>query len=356
MKSRRFRQVTLMLVLILAGTALLFAGGEREPEPEPAPDVHAAPDIDQAEQEGRAVFYANITAVEPIMENFFEEYGVEADYTRISTAVYLPTVMTEFRAGALPSDVFQAPMPVMEILKDEGVLGEYVSPMADLYPDWAADPDGVIQQFGIEYVALIYNTDLVSPDEVPTSYRDLTDPRWNDEIVMADPSTHATTITWLVGVKEHVFDDDEDAWREWLHGVAANRPMFVRSFGPTPGPIETGEKQIAISMPKYIVTRAPAPLGWADVGVTGEPLMGTPRGIAVRRNAERPNAARLFIDYWLSEASARVLTEQVGEYVLHEGIYPPIDGIEAIEVLPLRTLANWEIDHWAAEFEDIFYD
>ncbi len=337
----------LRVVLVVLLSSLLWAGVALAEE---------HPLLEEARVEGKAVFYANITAVEPIMQDFYERYGVEADYTRISTAVYLPTTMTEFRAGVLPADVFQAPMPVMEILKGEGVLGEYVSPEVANYPEWSRDADGIIQQFGIEYVALIYNTELVDSEDVPTSYKDLADPRWHDEIVMADPATHATTITWLVGVKEHVFEGDEVAWREWLSGVAANRPMFVRSFGPTPGPIETGEKQIGISMPKYIVTKAPAPLGYADVSVAGEPLMGTPRGIAIRADAQRPNAAKLFIDYWLSEPSMRVLADDVGEYVLYEGIYPPIDGIEGAEIQPLRTLAAWEIDYWAAEFEAIFYD
>ncbi|MBA7710342.1 hypothetical protein ES703_119284 [subsurface metagenome] len=46
----------------------------------------------------------------------------------------------------------------------------------------------------------------------------------------------------------------------FVKGLAANMPMFVKSFGPTPAPIESGEKKIGISMPKYIITKAPAPL------------------------------------------------------------------------------------------------
>ena len=34
--------------------------------------------------------------------------------------------------------------------------------------------------------------------------------------------------------------------------------MFVESFGPTPAPVASGERLIGISMPKYIVTKAPA--------------------------------------------------------------------------------------------------
>ena len=200
-------------------------------------------------------------------------------------------------------------------------------------------------------MAIIYNTELVKPQDVPTTYRDLANPKWRDKIVMPDPITHATTITWLVGLKEHVFSTEAE-WMEFLRGLAKNRPMFVASFGPTPGPIETGEKVIGISMPKYIVTKAPAPLGWAKLN--GEPLMGSARGIAVAKNAKRPNAARLFVDFWLSEASSRILAEQVGEWVLYEGIYPPIEGIKKADVIPLRELSDDEIQRWSEVFKTIF--
>lgn len=128
--------------------------------------------------------------------------------------------------------------------------------------------------------------------------------------------------------------------------------MFVASFGPTPGPIETGEKVIGISMPKYIVTKAPAPLDWARLD--GEPLMGSARGIAVAKNAQNPNAARLFVDFWLSEGAASILANDVGEWVLYEGVYPPIDDIETAEVIPLRELSDEEIQHWSEVFQGIF--
>ncbi|NLJ87032.1 MAG: extracellular solute-binding protein, partial [Firmicutes bacterium] len=309
------------------------------------------PLLAEAEKEGKALFYANITGVEPIMEAFQSQYGIPAEYTRISTAVYVPTVQTEFQAGRLGADVLQAPLPILQILKEAGVLTEYVSPESEKYPEWSKDPDGVIQQFGIEAVAIIYNKELVKPEDVPTTYRDLADPKWQDKIVMPDPITHATTITWLVGLKEHVFATEAE-WMDFLRGLAKNRPMFVASFGPTPGPIETGEKVIGISMPKYIVTKAPAPLDWAKLD--GEPLMGSARGIAVAKNAQRPNAARLFVDFWLSETSSRILAEDVGEWVLYEGIYPPIEDIQEANVLPLRELSDDEIQHWSEVFQTIF--
>lgn len=299
--------------------------------------------------EPKMSFYANITAVEPIMKSFSEEMDVNATYTRLSTSKFVSTVLTEFQAGKLMADVIQAPVPILEILKEKGVIVDYISPAAKDYPDWTKK-DG-IQLFGIEYVAPIYNTEYVKPKDVPKKYQDLTKPIWKNKIVMADPSTHATTISWLVGLKENVFETEKE-WRDFLAGLAANKPMFVKSFGPTAAPLESGEKYIGISMPKYIITKAPAPLDWARVS---QPLLGSARGIAVTSQAPQPKAARAFMDYWLSNKAMGMLANDVGEYVLTPGVYPPIDGIDKAKVIAIRELSDKEIVKWGAEFKKIFY-
>ncbi len=305
--------------------------------------------VEKAKAEGQVSFYANMTAIQPIMDVFNAQTGLQGKYTRISTSKFLPTVLTEFQAGKLMADVLQAPLPVMEMLKAKGVLASYASPAAAGYPDWTRKDDR-IQTFGIEYVGLIYNTELVKPADVPTRYEDLADPKWKNKIVMANPATHATTISWLVGLKENVFAS-EAQWMQFLKGLAANRPMLVKSFGPTPAPVESGEKAIAISMPKYIITKAPAPLDWARVK---QPLMGTPRGMAISASAKNPNAAKLFMDFWLSQKAMGMLATNVGEYVLAPGVFPPIDGMDKATVIPIRTLSDAEIRKWGAAFKEIF--
>jgi len=295
-------------------------------------------------------FYANITAIQPIVDDFNASHETEAIYTRISTSKYLATVLTEFSAGKLRADVLQSPLPIMELLKEKGVLAPYKSPAASGYPAWAQKDDTIIQ-FGIEYVGLIYNKDLVKSEDVPTHYEDLTDPKWYNKIVMPDPSSHATTISWLVGLKEAKIFGNDVGWKKFLKGLAANKPMFVKSFGPTPAPIESGEKVIGISMPKYIISKAPAPLDWARV----DTLLGTPRGIAIAANTPNPKAAKEFVDYWLSQNSMQLLASKVGEYVLAPGVFPPIDGINKVKVLPIRSLSDKEIRSWGKEFRIIFY-
>lgn len=305
--------------------------------------------LSQAKAEGKVSFYANITAVEPIMKAFSDDTGIPAEYTRISTTKFVATAITEFQAGKFAADVVQGPLPVLELLKEKGMLASYRSPAAAGYPAWTRKDDK-IQLFGIEYVGLIYNKDLVKPADVPKRYQDLTDPKWKNKIVMPNPANHPTTISWLIGLRENVFKSDAE-WMKFVKGLAANKPMFVASFGPTPAPIESGEKLIGISMPKYIITKAPAPLDWAHLS---QPLMGTPRAIGINSTAPHPAAARAFIDYWLSKKAMGMLATDVGEYVAAPGVYPPIEGMDKAKVIPIRELSDEEIKKWGAEFKTIF--
>jgi iron(III) transport system substrate-binding protein len=316
-----------------------------------ATSAHAADDalLSKARSEGEVAFYANITAVEPIIKAFSADTGVKAEYTRISTTKFVATAVTEFEAGKFMADVVQGPLPVLDLLKEKGMLASYRSPVAAGYPEWTRKDDR-IQLFGIEYVGLIYNKDLVKPADVPKRYEDLTDPKWMNKIVMANPANHPTTISWLIGLKENVFKSDAE-WMKFVKGLAANKPMFVASFGPTPAPLESGEKLIGISMPKYIITKAPAPLDWARLS---QPLLGTPRAIGISAKAPHPNAARAFVDYWLSKKAMGLLANDVGEYVLAPGVYPPIDGMDKAKVIAIRELSDEEIKKWGSEFKTIF--
>jgi len=305
--------------------------------------------LDKARLEGKAAFYANITAVEPIMKAFMTDTGIKAEYTRISSSKFVATTITEHEAGKLLADVVQAPLPILELLKARGVLAPYRSPAAAGYPEWTRKDDQM-QLFGIEYVGLIYNKERVKAADVPKRYQDLTHPKWKNKIVMANPANHSSTISWLIGLKENVFKSEAE-WMKFVRGLAANQPLLVASFGPTPAPIESGEKLIGISMPKYIITKAPAPLDWARLE---QPLFGTPRAIAITAKAPHPAAARAFFDYWLSKKSMEILAKDVGEYVLPPGVYPPIAGMDKAKVVSIRELSDEEIQKWGNEFKKIF--
>src|SRR5690349_20370722 len=104
--------------------------------------------LERAKPEGKVAVYANITAVNPILKAFDADTGLKAEYTRVSTTKFVATAITEFQAGKFMADVVQGPLPVLEILKDKGMLAKYSSKVTAGYPDWTRK-DGAIQLFGI---------------------------------------------------------------------------------------------------------------------------------------------------------------------------------------------------------------
>ena len=102
--------------------------------------------LERAKSEGRVAYYANITAIEPIMKAFGADTGIKGEYTRISTTKFVATAITEFEAGRFMADVVQGPLPVLEILKDKGMLASYSSKVTAGYPEWTRK-DGIIQLF-----------------------------------------------------------------------------------------------------------------------------------------------------------------------------------------------------------------
>jgi iron(III) transport system substrate-binding protein len=208
--------------------------------------------------------------------------------------------------------------------------------------------DDTIVQFGIEYVALIYNKDLVKPQDAPKSYKELADPKWRDKIVMPDPATHAppSAGSWASRKRRSSRPRPSDGFPE---GLAANKPMFVL-LQPDAAPVESGQKLIAVSMPKYIITHAPAPLDWAS---DGSALGFRPRD-RHRRQGAAPERGPGLHGLLSLEGRHEAPGGQGREYVLAPGVYPPIPGIDKARVLPIRELSDEEIASWGAKFKTIF--
>ena len=96
----KFRSLSLLLICLMAVAMAQAAASEH-------------PLLEEAKGEGKVQYYANITGIEPVMDAFQAQYGLPAEYTRISTSVYVPTVMTEFQAG--PPGCRCSPGPIADI-------------------------------------------------------------------------------------------------------------------------------------------------------------------------------------------------------------------------------------------------
>ena len=75
--------------------------------------------VEKAKAEGQVSFYANMTAIQPIMDVFNAQTGLKGKYTRISTSKFLATVLTEYQAGKLMARGQKIADAIMTTRRDE---------------------------------------------------------------------------------------------------------------------------------------------------------------------------------------------------------------------------------------------
>ena len=134
-----------------------------------------------------------------IKQGFEAKYpDIKMEYYFAGTGRVMTKIATEAQAGTVGADVIWVGDPADYIsFKELGILEAYASPEADQIDDAYKDKDGYYTGARMMNMGIAYNTVFVKAEEAPTSWFDLLDPKWNDQIVMTDPGTSGTSKFWL---------------------------------------------------------------------------------------------------------------------------------------------------------------
>jgi iron(III) transport system substrate-binding protein len=336
-------------VLPVTLTAILFFAADAKMLSAQSSDL-----VQAAKKEGEVVVFGSLeNDVASAVNNAFEaKYGIKTRYFRGSSTVMIDRITTEHRTGKISSDiVYTTSEPMKFINKQKGLLERYVSPSAKSY-----DKNLIDDFFGPNYRSLIigfvYNKSLVKPEEAPKSYEDVVNPKWKGKIAMGNPSLHDTTIDWLSSL-HLVFGSTQKA-TDWIKRLAALQPLLLDSMVPVGERIASGEVPLGVAYVKYVHlwSRKGAPMDY----VKGLPAyLGDGNYIGVTAKAPHPNAARLYIDYFLGQESSEIMAK-VGEFVNRRGIYPPIDGAEHVagKFVQVISMTPDEYSKKKEEYRQIF--
>ena len=310
--------------------------------------------IAAAKKEGEVVVFGSLeNDVAAAIDNAFEaKYGVKVKYFRGSSTVIIDRVTTEHRTGKMSFDiVYTTSEPMRFMNKEKGLFARYVSPSAKNY-----DKKLVDDFFGPNYrslvVGFVFNKSMIKAEEAPKSYDDIVQPKWKGKIAMGNPSLHDTTIDWLSSL-DRVFGSQAKA-HDWIRRLAALEPLMLDSMVPVGERIASGEVPLGIAYPKYVQVwgKKGAPMDY----VKGLPVyLGDGNYIAMTSKAPNPNAAKLFIDYFLGAESSQIMAS-VGEFVNRQGIYPPIAGAEHVvsKFVQMTTMSADEYSKKKEEYRQIF--
>jgi iron(III) transport system substrate-binding protein len=285
--------------------------------------VQAQPvNVEAAKKEGSLVVYGSVVpqAIKGLNEAFQKKYGIKVEYWRGSSTQVSERALSEWRAGRPGFDVVEANRGVQLINKGEGLFVKYVPPSSEKFPAKFKEKDGLITPWRVLPISILYNTDLVKPNDVPKTFEDLLNPKWAGKITMPDPTRHTTTAQFLWNLREIM----GDKWLDYVKALAKQKPLLVASLAPVTTTIIKGEAPVGITYIKY-VKQYKGPVGY----VLMDKYLTDPNYLGVGAKATHSNAARLYVDYACSPEGQREIAEE-GEFVLAPGVYPPIKDAEKV--------------------------
>ncbi|MBR0842170.1 ABC transporter substrate-binding protein [Bradyrhizobium liaoningense] len=279
-----------------------------------------------AKAEGKLTFYTSFLGAPfhlVAIKSFEKKYGISVEMLDVRASELRERLRTEQAAGRFIGDVIQNGAATMIRSQRDGELQPHggIANASRLSPRQAAT-DVVVPSYILAYGMLV-NTTQVKPADEPKSWKDLLDPRWKGKIQSDDMRA--------LGGGQVMFSVLQDAFgRDYHEKLAAQQPIFSRDVGNDERRVARGEFPMRIPQlfsNTTVLKGLPVKLIIPQEGV---PYIRF--DMAVLRNAPHPNAARLFINHYLSD--------EVQLIYANAGLIPVVDQLEGPVKEEMRALSG----------------
>jgi iron(III) transport system substrate-binding protein len=281
--------------------------------------------------------------VAPLIEMFAAESGINVEVRYGGTAEMAATLLEEGEAS--PADIFYAQDPGgLGAVAEAGLLAELPDSLLSQVPAEFADPNG--QWLGVSGRArvVVYNTDVLSPADLPEDLQGFTDPAWSGRLGIA-PSNGSWQI--MVTALRQVWG--EEATRAWLEAIVANEPTYYENNTAIVAAVGAGEVDAGFVNHYYLYRFLaeegegfPARNYFLPSGGPGSLVMVSGAGML----ATAPNSAnaQAFLEFLLSEQAQTYFRDETAEYPVAAGVTPaegltPLAELNSIEI-ELASLAD----------------
>jgi iron(III) transport system substrate-binding protein len=275
--------------------------------------VHAADPavIEAAKKEGKFVWYTSMPTAGAVafLDAFKKKYPFldTGEFFRSTSYKTYTRINIEKGAGKhLVDCAHVAILAAYREWKQKGWLVKYDSPAYDGYPEKIMDR-GYWAPMRTFAIVMAYNKTILPEKEVPEAWADLTDPKWKGLIGVEGSDSGAQHIQYYV--LNQVMGDG--FWKK----IAANQPKIFSGSGAMMTGLLRGEIKVAMYSMGFAVYRQREIEGAPIEGIW--PKEGCPINIAplgIMSDAPHPHAARLFMDWALSQEGQAEMVKLVGAY------------------------------------------
>lgn len=282
---------------------------------EDAPDEPDSEPVDTYSREaGRITVYMSGpgSLAKQLEEAFEADRGDILEVLNAGGGSVAKRIWTEMEAGEIHADVVFSSEPLMFLaLKEKGQLDNYLSPELSAMQDKYNFGDGYFTPVNARYGIIVYNVENVNENEVPTSWADLKESRWNNRLALPDATQSATALAITSGI-EQIFNFD---WT-FFEAMNANNAMLLKRNSQVAEKAKTGEVDAGF-LPHDGVLRSinkdrkdgidsPLRIVWPEEGA-----ISIQRPIGIIANASRPEEnvalSKEFVDFVLSKEGQEIM-------------------------------------------------
>jgi len=299
-----------------------------------------------AKKEGEVSFYCAMSMEDArvLVAKFHEKYPfIRVDLYRTDNTSVLNRILMENRAKRRVNDVVMTTGDITMAIKDNGLLAKYISPESKFYPEAFKDKDGYWTDHHLSVHTIVYNTRLVPPAELPVKYKDLLHPRWKGKI-----GINLNNHMWTAAILDSM---GEQEGLEFLNALSQQSPVVRRGGTLTTLLVAAGELPLAVSVNANVVEEVKAkraPVDWVRLK---EPFYAELHPVALNAFAPHPNAAKLLIDFTLSQ-EGQELGLKLGQICSRTGMRPSY--IKAEGLRPLMPASGKDSGYYQKLIKKIF--
>jgi iron(III) transport system substrate-binding protein len=342
------RIVFVLLVLVMALAACVPAV-TKTPAAIEAPIVMEAPAV---AVNGKLVIYTGRSEpfIQPVIEAFKARYPNVDALLKSGRNSELANALFEEQANPQADVFISTELFTVQALAQKGVFQPYLPAGAERISAGFIAPDNSWTGLTRRVRVIMYNTDLVSPEEAPKSIFDLTDPKWQGQIAAAG-STNGSMQAQIAVMRQLL---GEEATEAWLKGLLANEVTFFGGHTDVRKAVGAGEFKIGLVNHYYFyLQRAEgSQVGcvFPDQGAGQIGLISNATAAALIKGARNTPAAQAFLDFLISPEAQKLFAELNYEYPL----IPDVALHPEVQPLDNFRLADVDVARAAQEFDATF--
>lgn len=275
-----------------------------------------------------------------IAKEFEKKTGIKTDYVRMSSGEVLARLKAE-KNNMTASVWYGGPVDAFVTAGDEGLLEPFVSTEDKNIPEDLKSPKDYWTGIYVGYLGFVGNQKMLAEKglKMPTSWKELLDPKYKNEIVVAHPGSSGTAYTMVATLVQLM---GEKQAMEYLKSLNSNIRQYTKS-GTAPGRM-TGQGEATIGITFLHDAIKYKKEGYSDI-IISAPSEGTGfeiGGVALLKNAPNEKAGKEFIN-WVLSKEVQEMGKTVGSYqfLTNKNAIPPVEATQLKDTKLIKYDFDW---------------